>query len=1404
MFCFCLLITATPAQGVIGHEYLTQLTETSPNEKLEAPGALAIDSANNLWVSDPGRGVVDEFDASGSFLRRTAGGHFGEEGKRIDGVAVAPSSGNLYVADAADGVIDVFNPQGEFVKELNGATSPQKGFQKVRGEGDLGVAIDQSTGGIYVASIDYDVIDKFNSSGEYQLQIASVPAHTKSMAAFGGSLYVIASGTGGNVIEKYDSSGNHITAFGDTNPTHDGRLVGKATPLGTFNFEDTGGEGVGDHGISEAISSGLTTDSSGHLYVVDSRHKVVDEFSALGEYLGQIGGGQTPQHHLIDPGGVAVDSSGNIYLADFDPNRSSASEGTGVVDVFGPEVEQNALEVSITGGANVDLGGGLNSLVLSSPPGIEEMWGSCDPISPLRLPIVAGTCVTPFSPNKIVGCEWKCSVQFAPGTKVALTETSGKGFKFKEWSKGCSGEGPCEVTLGTDVEVGAEFEALPEFILTVVETGSGAGTVTSKPSGIVCPSTCSAKFSEGEKVSLKAEPAGGSEFVKWIGCEVEPSKSECEVSITKAMEVKAEFNEILQHTLSVVGEGSGGGMIVSKETNPKISCPSTCSGSFDTGAKVILEAEPNSTSRFVSWTGCEAEPKPEPGVTECEVTVSVNGEVKANFVAVPQVELKVSVSGGGSGVVSSVPVGIDCGVICAHEFNEGTVVRLTAQPRNASSVFVGWVGGGCSGTGVCEVALGGSAVEVMAEFGVVAVPGCSNEVLRGEQSFGGGLPDCRAYELVSPVDKNGNDADVNPVFYDRAAVSGDAVTYESKGSFGAPSGAPFDSQYLSHRGDGGWVTRDISPPTSPSFTQPILSQWSGMDFAGDLSKGLVVNGDPPLAAGAPVGFESLYVSDIVGGSYEFVAATQGEPYQFEENTVQPGGASADLSHVVFEKNGEVFEWANGQVSPVSNGPGHTGSGRDTRLFDGMWRAVSVDGSRVFFTRRESGFANEEGQVFVRENESSTVGVSASQRTVVDPNGPRPALFWGASADGSRAFFTSAAELTDDANTGSADNAPNLYEYDVESGHLSDLTVDHTVSDTSGAGVDGVVGMSEDGSYVYFVASGVLASGATAGGDNLYVSHGGVTSFIATLGVGDVSDWAEGIAKNTAAVTPGGSKLAFQSKQSLTGYDNQDQSTGAADEEVFEYDAETKSLVCVSCVMSGVRPVGSSSLYPHFNNKGEGFLYKPRSFSDDGSRLFFDSGDALVGGDGNGRVDVYEFEDGFVSLISSGKGSFDSFLQDVSGSGDDVFFVTAGQLVSQDQDGLVDLYDARVGGGFPAVPVVLPGCNSGELCKPPMSSPPAGVFGVPGSSTVSGPGNVPSVPPPPPVVVKKVTKRVVLSRAQRLAAALKVCRKKPRGKRRVVCEGAARKRYGPVKDAKKTSKAKSGVVSRQRRFGGGGR
>ena len=198
----------------------------------------------------------------------------------------------------------------------------------------------------------------------------------------------------------------------------------------------------------------------------------------------------------------------------------------------------------------------------------------------------------------------------------------------------------------------------------------------------------------------------------------------------------------------------------------------------------------------------------------------------------------------------------------------------------------------------------------------------------------------------------------------------------------------------------------------------------------------------------------------------------------------------------------------------------------------------------------------------------TVDVSASQRQLENPAGPQPARYWGASEDGSKVFFTSSAELTEDADTSAG--AANLYEYDVNTKELTDLTVPtkaEQAEDPEGAAVQGVAQISEDGAYVYFVAKGALAAGASeqqcraetpreqAGaepkqdnlGCNLYVVHeGGAAVFVATLAKNDQDDWSTeqegkperaGPGYTTAVVSPGGGHLAFMSERSLTGYDN---------------------------------------------------------------------------------------------------------------------------------------------------------------------------------------------------------------------------------------------------------------------------
>ncbi len=121
----------------------------------------------------------------------------------------------------------------------------------------------------------------------------------------------------------------------------------------------------------------------------------------------------------------------------------------------------------------------------------------------------------------------------------------------------------------------------------------------------------------------------------------------------------------------------------------------------------------------------------------------------------------------------------------------------------------------------------------------------------------------------------------------------------------------------------------------------------------------------------------------------------------------------------------------------------------------------------------------------------------------DPNPPAEAVSAGISADGQTVLFTSANELTEDANTGESGGVPNdagsdLYSYDVASGELTDLTVDTEPADVAtGADVEEVLGASPDAAYVYFVARGKLATGATSGERNLYVEHDGAIEFIAT-------------------------------------------------------------------------------------------------------------------------------------------------------------------------------------------------------------------------------------------------------------------------------------------------------------------
>jgi hypothetical protein len=291
-------------------------------------------------------------------------------------------------------------------------------------------------------------------------------------------------------------------------------------------------------------------------------------------------------------------------------------------------------------------------------------------------------------------------------------------------------------------------------------------------------------------------------------------------------------------------------------------------------------------------------------------------------------------------------------------------------------------------------------------------------------------------------------------------------------------------------------------------------------------------------------------------------------------------------------------------------------------------------------------------------------------------------------------------------------------------------------------VEGVLQISPDGQTVYFVAAGALtgsASPASTGETNLYVSHGGTVTFIARLqneqeeafNWAPVSQLASGfVVTNTSRISANGGTLLFRSQEQLTGYDNQ----GVFELYLYRLGG---GIQCLSCNPSNEPPAGAAGVQEIPKSAAAPKLQSAittRNLSADGERVIFDSRDRLTAGDTNDVYDVYEWEakgkgscasesqnGGCLILISSGTSNLPSYFADADPEGNNVFFFTAQGLVAQDRDQLVDVYDARIGGGLASQNSVPPApCVGEEGCRGAAAPPPA--VQSPGSAGFVGPGN----------------------------------------------------------------------------------
>lgn len=138
-----------------------------------------------------------------------------------------------------------------------------------------------------------------------------------------------------------------------------------------------------------------------------------------------------------------------------------------------------------------------------------------------------------------IACGADCTEDFAAGTTVTLTAAAGTGSVFAGWTGGgCTGTGPCVVSLGGATTVTATF--LSEHALSVVRAGAGTGTVTSAPAGIACGLDCTEAYAYGTVVTLAAAPDPASTFDGWTGggC---TGTGGCVVTVVQATTVTATF-----------------------------------------------------------------------------------------------------------------------------------------------------------------------------------------------------------------------------------------------------------------------------------------------------------------------------------------------------------------------------------------------------------------------------------------------------------------------------------------------------------------------------------------------------------------------------------------------------------------------------------------------------------------------------------------------------------------------------------------------------------------------------------------------------------------------------------------------------------------------------------------------
>jgi hypothetical protein len=1328
-----LAVKTRPLQLSIG-------TQGHGDSQFEGPVGVAVreptlsEPAEDVYVADRGNNRIEQFSSSGAFI--AAWGWGVSDGR--DQYEVCTS--NCRQGIASEGQFD----SPEWIA-VDNSTSP----------------LDPSAGDVYVANAADNAIEKFSPNGAYIGQVT---------ASFG-TLYGIGVDSGGE-LWVYQSSGA-IENFSDAEENE--LIASREDPRGTnpgfaVDSEDNLYVHTGAGGIAKVSSSGteliygLDGEESTAVAVALATNEVyvgnvttVAEFNSSGEFLGRFG-------HLSGTGGIAASSAaGAVYVADTAANILDVFAAPAMLPAVAVEAASSVqkkpgtIEATLNGSVDPE-GEAVTGCYFEYGPSLPSgKTAPCEPAPGAAAgPVAVHATVSRLLPSTTY--LYRVVAGNANGSNTSATEAFQTPIVVTVAIAAASvvkRDGTIEATLNGSVD--PEGEAIPECYF---EYGP------SLPSGKTAPCEPAPGSAAGPvevHATLSKLPVA-TVFHYRIVAETQygprtSAEADLETPPAVAGVTKCSASDLLNEGATLHGSLDPQGLATSwlfeyrkAETAEPWSMTAEVDVEHPTARDVEVEDGLSGLARNTTYE-CRLVARNVYGSTTSTEGVEKEPEEAGNFefttALPPEVEGE-SVSAAGFSSVT-MDARIDgFGAADSFRFEYGTSesygsstpeVTLQYPVRGEAPVYAQVVGLQPSTTYHLRIVVtepdgGGTAIGPDVQF--KTFPETSAQ-----------LPDGRVYEMVSPVEAQGANVYVPeahngpfPVPTElpfQASADGEAVAYAGAPAAGGNgnAGAGGGNEFAAALTPGGWVSQDLMPPGSS--TPAYLA------FSPDLSVGILESREP-LALGAPGGGYDVLYGATLGGVHALFS--QKPEHRSAEEFASAGtlgprgpglayaGASADFGHLLFEANDALAPEAEGQdpgaqandlydsvggqpslvnVLPASEGggpapdatfgaPQETASLADPPDFSDV---ISADGSRVFWTDLHAG--PEEGHLYVRENGTSTVAVS-----------PGAARFWTATPDGRYAFYTEGAGLES-----------RLYRFDVEDEATEELT-------RAGAGVLGVVGASEDGEYVYFVAEGDLAANAKQGEPNLYLLHEGETRLVATLSPedeggmaygsegGSFGDWEPGLGHRTAEVTPDGHSVVFQSVRPLTGYESEGLS------EVFVYDAEAGGgLFCASCDQSGEPPPVSE--IAGVRVKAAAYLpvswsrtYMPRVISEDGSQVFFDSFEPLVSADPNGQQDVYEWErdgagtcrepQGCQYLLSGGTSRSGSYLLDASANGDSVFFVSDARLVAQDDDESDHLYDDRVGGVQPSAPA---GCAGAECREVPIAPP---IFATPPSATFAGVGN----------------------------------------------------------------------------------